>query len=103
MVWRIDENVVRGEIDNRIRGRVDGKIWLADRNDPLVLQLTGNCHKDLAGCRITFSNPAAKLDAQLTLSSGQSGAVGDITAAPPTKCEKHSDGCQSHESGRQPA
>ena len=52
MAWRIEENVIRGEIDNRTAGRVYGKVWLADRNDPLVLELTGNCHKDLAGCRI---------------------------------------------------
>ena len=25
MAWRIDEAVVRGEIDNRIKGRRDGK------------------------------------------------------------------------------
>lgn len=81
MAWRIENNVVRGEIDNRTPGRVEGKVWLAGRDDPLILQLAGNCHKDLAGCTITFSNPAAKLDRSITLSSDQSGAVGDMTAA----------------------
>ena len=29
MAWRIDRHVVRGEIDNRTRGRVTGLIWFA--------------------------------------------------------------------------
>jgi hypothetical protein len=81
MAWRIEKSVVRGEIDNRIPGRVDGKIWLAGRKAPVVLRLTGNCHKDLAGCKLTFSNPASKLDENITLASDQSGVVGDMTAA----------------------
>jgi hypothetical protein len=81
MAWRIEENVVRGEIDNRTFGRVHGKVWLTGRGDPLVLELTGNCHKDLAGCKLTFTNPAPKSDHDLTLAADQSGAVGDMTAA----------------------
>jgi hypothetical protein len=81
MAWRIEENVIRGEIDNQTPGRVHGKVWLAGRNDPVVLELTGNCHKDLAGCRLTFSNPVPKLDPRMTLASDQSGVVGDMTAA----------------------
>jgi hypothetical protein len=81
MAWRIEENVIRGEIDNRTSGRVCGKVWLADRSDPLVLELTGNCHKDLAGCRLTFTNPAPKADGRITLAANQRGAVGDMTAA----------------------
>jgi hypothetical protein len=81
MAWRIEENVIRGEIDNRTSGRVYGKVWLADRSDPLVLELTGNCHKDLAGCRLTFTNPAPKADGRITLAANQRGAVGDMTAA----------------------
>src|SRR5260370_1325630 len=67
MAWRIEENVVRGEIDNRTFGRVHGKVWLTGRDNPLVLELTGNCHKDLAGCRPIFTNPVPKSDSQTTL------------------------------------
>jgi hypothetical protein len=81
MAWRIEENVVRGEIDNRSFGRVYGKVWLTGRGDRLALELTGNCHKDLAGCRVTFTNPAPKSDRNLALAADQSGAVGDMTAA----------------------
>jgi hypothetical protein len=81
MAWRIEHNVVRGEIDNRMRGRVKGRIWLAGRSDPLVLRLTGNCQIDLAGCRLEFSNPKPRVDSSITLSPDQSGVVGDITGA----------------------
>jgi len=81
MAWRIQHNVVRGEIDNRLRGHVEGRIWLAGRSEPLILRLTGNCHMDLAGCRLEFSNSNPIVDPNITLSVDQNGVVGDITAA----------------------
>jgi hypothetical protein len=81
MAWRIADNVVRGELDNRTPGLVQGKIWLAGSETPLALKLSGNGHKDLAGCRLTFSNPVPKADPNLTLKPDQTGAVGDMTAA----------------------
>jgi hypothetical protein len=81
MAWRIADNVVRGELDNRTPGLVQGKIWLAGSETPLALKLSGNGHKDLAGCRLTFSNPVPKEDPNLTLKPDQTGAVGDMTAA----------------------
>ena len=58
MAWRIHEHILRGELDNRTRGRVVGKVWLAGVAEPLVLELAGDCHPDLAGCVLTFENPA---------------------------------------------
>ena len=81
MAWRIADNIVRGEIDNRTPGLVQGKIWLAGIEVPLTLKLIGNGHKDLAGCKLTFSNPAPKVDPGLTLKADQTGTVGDMTAA----------------------
>jgi DNA-dependent RNA polymerase auxiliary subunit epsilon len=81
MAWRIADNIVRGEIDNQTPGVVQGKIWLAGREVPLALKLTGNSHKDLAGCKLTFSNPAPKVDPSLSLKLEQTGVVGDMTAA----------------------
>ena len=37
MAWRLHDRVVRGEIDNRQRGHVRGKIWLIGRPDPIAL------------------------------------------------------------------
>jgi hypothetical protein len=81
MAWRIADNIVRGEIDNRTPGLVQGKIWLAGIEAPLTLKLVGNGHKDLAGCKLTFSNPTPKADSSLTLKPDQTGTVGDMTAA----------------------
>jgi len=83
MAFRIHDSVVRGEIDNRIKGIVRGKIWVAGRADPVTLELTGNACPDLAGCRLTFANskklmPHHGLD---SLNSIQRGKIGDLTAS----------------------
>ncbi len=83
MAWRIDESVVRGEIDNRTKGVVRGRIWLHGRPEPLVLDLQGNAHPDLAGCLLTFENslptsPHPRLDG---LFADQTGTIGDLTAS----------------------
>jgi len=81
MAWRIDEPVIRGHIDNRIRGRVTGRIWFIGRPEPVELDLTGNCWRDLAGRQLEFSNPQAKPGDLDKLAVEQKGAVGDITAS----------------------
>jgi len=58
MAWRLHEHVLRGTIDNRTRGHVNGEIWLAGVDQPLVLGLAGDCAPDLAGCELRFENPA---------------------------------------------
>jgi hypothetical protein len=81
MAWRIDEQVIRGEIDNRIPGKVTGQLWLVGRSDPVVLELEGNPWRDLAGHLLKFTNPAPKEGDQSGLSAKQAGVVGDITAS----------------------
>ncbi len=56
MAFRIHQSVLRGEIDNRVRGVVCGKLWVEGRAEPIVLELAGNAHPDLAGCLLTFKN-----------------------------------------------
>ena len=58
MFWRYHENILRGELDNTVRGRVTGRIWLAGIAEPLVLELRGDCAPDVAGCVLTFESPA---------------------------------------------
>lgn len=81
MAWRIDEAVIRGEIDNRIRGRVTGRIWFAGRAEPVELELQGNCWRDLAGRRLEFTNPDPKPGDLGKLAARQKGSVGDISAS----------------------
>lgn len=81
MAWRIDEQVIRGEIDNRTRDRVTGRLWLVGREEPVELDLAGNAWRDLAGRRLEFVNPAP-LPGDLTgFATQQSGAIGDCTAS----------------------
>lgn len=83
MAFRIHESVVRGEIDNRVRGIVRGQIWIEGRQQPVVLELRGNAHPDLAGCWLTFKNrrPAVPLHRSEDLATEQRGTIGDLTAS----------------------
>jgi len=74
---------VRGEIDNRVKGVVRGKIWLQGWEEPLILKLEGNACPDLAGCLLKFRNPKPKPDCSQTqgLTSVQEGLIGDLTAS----------------------
>ena len=83
MAFRIHDSIVRGEIDNRVKGIVRGKIWVEGRAEPVVLELQGNAWPDLAGCLLTFTNPQKRfahphLD---TLQPLQRGGIGDLTAS----------------------
>jgi hypothetical protein len=82
MAWRIDEAVVYGEIDNTVEGRTTGRVWLAGRDEPLILSLNGDCWRDLAGTRLQFENSSPKSvpDAE-ALDMDQVGIVGDMTAS----------------------
>jgi hypothetical protein len=83
MAFRIHESIVRGEIDNRVKGTVTGRIWVADRDEPIVLTLRGNAHPDLAGCMLTFTNPNPPVahDHLDSLHPVQDGTIGDLTAS----------------------
>src|SRR6266566_2615167 len=83
MAFRIHDSVVRGEIDNRTKGIVRGKIWVEGRAEPVSLELRGNAHPDLAGCLLTFSNPLKRIPHPHldSLTTVQRGTVGDLTAA----------------------
>jgi hypothetical protein len=81
MAWRLHEHVLRGKIDNRIRGQVTGEIWRAGVDEPLVLNLTGDCAPDLAGCKLSFENLNPIPMTTKPPAPDQRGPAGDITAA----------------------
>jgi len=81
MAWRIDEFLVRGEIDNRVRGRVVGRLWFVGRTDPVELGLAGNAWRDVAGRRLVFTYAKPKPGIPEGLRGTQTGVVGDITAS----------------------
>ena len=83
MAWRFDKMVIRGEIDNTVRGRVTGTIFLLGREQPMTLDLDGDAWPDLAGCKLAFENPNPVPQPQYDqgLAMIQTGSVGDITAS----------------------
>jgi hypothetical protein len=84
MAWRIDEELVRGEIDNRVPGRVTGCLWLLGREEPLRLELIGDARRDVAGHLVRFTNPAPRAKGEARgggLADCQRGVVGEITAS----------------------
>lgn len=82
MAWRLDEAVEHGIIDNTVEGTTTGKIWLAGRDEPLILSLDGDCWRDLAGTVLEFENPDPHVSADANdLDTEQTGIVGDITAS----------------------
>ena len=83
MAFRIHDSVVRGEIDNRVKGIVRGRIWVEGRAEPVVLELKGNAWPDLAGCLLTFTNPQKRIPHPHldSLHPLQRGSIGDLTAS----------------------
>ncbi|MEP3213955.1 MAG: hypothetical protein ABJQ29_12205 [Luteolibacter sp.] len=99
MAWRLDEVVEHGMIDNTVEGTTTGKIWLIDRDEPLILSLNGDCWRDLAGTVLEFENPAPRQSAEkVELDTEQTGIVGDITASRkarvPELSEEEMDECE---------
>jgi len=85
MAWRIDQHVLKGEIQNCTPGTVSGLIWLKGLNKPMELKLKGNCYRDLAGAKLTFENPEPFEGDYTGLDILQDGVVGDITASKKVK------------------
>jgi hypothetical protein len=83
MAWRIHDSVIRGEIDNREKGVVRGKLWLDGMAEPVVLELAGNACGDLAGGLLKFTNPQSTVPMRkdALLAPVQRGRIGDLTAS----------------------
>lgn len=82
MAWRLDAEIEHGFIDNTVEGTTTGKIWLAGRDEPLILSLNGDCWRDLAGTLLEFENPKPKASENgLSINTDQTGIVGDMTAS----------------------
>ena len=83
MAWRIHDSVVRGEIDNRVKGMVRGTLWLDGLAAPVQLELAGNACPDLAGCRLQFTNPAKTypMRKKPAFAPVQRGRIGNLSAS----------------------
>jgi hypothetical protein len=83
MAWRIQDSVIRGEIDNRVKGRVRGKLWLDGLDEPVKLDLEGNACPDLAGCLLKFKNPIKTVPMRKKpgFNPLQRGKIGNLSAS----------------------
>ncbi len=82
MAWRIGESVVRGEIDNRLQGIIQGTLYVEGIPEPIALELEGDCDPDIAGRRLTFQSlaecrPVSNADGFV---ARQCGTAGTMTA-----------------------
>lgn len=59
MLATISPLIVRGVIDNTLQELIDLRLWFTDGSEPLHLRMRGNCLRDIAGCRLEFTNCAA--------------------------------------------
>src|SRR5262245_25718305 len=82
MAWRIADNVVRGEVDNRLLGIIKGMLYLDGLNTTVVLELDGHCDPDLAGRHRIFRNLMPRSVTNLDgFAPIQCGEVGSMTAS----------------------
>src|ERR1017187_1436587 len=83
MAWRIHDSVIRGEIDNRVKGIMRGKLWVDGLSGPATLELAGNACPDLAGCLLKFKNPARTfpLPQKPKFNPLQRGRIGNLSAS----------------------
>ena len=57
MLALISPLISHGIIDNTQQGLIDLRFWCTDEKEPLHIRLNGNCLRDIAGCRVQFTNP----------------------------------------------
>ena len=83
MAWRIHDSVIRGEIDNRVKGIVRGQLWLDGLAVPVKLELAGNACPDLAGCLLQFKNSAKTFPMRKKpgFNPHQRGKIGSLSAS----------------------
>ncbi len=81
MALRIDEQVIRGVINNRTRGKVTGHLWIVGHDEPIELNLEGDAWRDIAGHVLEFTNPNPVPGDIASFARIQKGVVGDITAS----------------------
>jgi hypothetical protein len=82
MAFRPYESFIRGELDNRTKGKVTG--WLEFRGIGRVeMDLRGDFHADIAGCVIALKGRNSGDDDFQYFNKVQKGEVGDITAGLP--------------------
>jgi len=96
--WRLNVNLIEGELDNAVPGKVIGWIRFVGMDEPVRLELVGDFPRGIRGAKIRFRNPRPA-DANGTgvfgeirrgsymdgFSRIQTGKLGDMTAGLPPR------------------
>jgi len=88
MAWRPHENLIGGELNNSVPGKVTGWIMFVGMDKPVKLDLMGDFHRDIRGTKVRIRNPNPTQDGDRVkylegFSPIQTGDVGDMTAGFP--------------------
>jgi len=96
MAWRPNENLIEGELDNTVPGKVTGWMRFLGMDEPVRFQLEGDFHRDIRGGKIRLRNsgpldrsqsgPVPEAESRSYMkgfSPVQTGKAGDITAGLP--------------------
>jgi hypothetical protein len=93
MAWRPYENLIEGELDNSVLGKVTGYIKFAGMKKTVKFDLKGDFHRDIRGTKIKLTGEGENREVpgheegenyMKSFSPTQTGDVGDITAGLPT-------------------
>ena len=57
MAWRPYENLIAGELDNTVPGKVTGWLRFLGMEEEVKLDLNGDFHRDIRGAKIRLRNP----------------------------------------------
>lgn len=98
MSWRPHVNLIEGELDDAMPGKVTGWIRFVGMDEPVRLELLGDFPRSIRGTKIRFRNPrpADANDSGVFgeirrgsymdgFSQAQTGKLGDMTAGLPTR------------------
>jgi len=88
MAWRPHENLIGGELNNSVPGKVTGWLVFVGMNEPVKLDLVGDFHRDIRGTKVRLRNQNPTKDGDRAkylegFSPVQTGDVGDMTAGLP--------------------
>lgn len=89
MAWRPNDQLMEGELDNTVSGKVTGWMRFAGMKDRVIFDLEGNFHRDIRGAKVRLrgdgesANPEESVHYMEGFSTLQQGKVGDMTAGLP--------------------
>jgi len=88
MAWRPHEQLIGGELNNTVPGRVTGWLVFVGMDKPVKLDLVGDFHRDIRGTKVRLRNPHPTQDGDRVkylagFSPIQTGEAGDMTAGLP--------------------